>query len=140
MYQPCPVVQQATCYDPCGYYNNRCHRVAPAADRTTPPTPSNPSCSFVVWMSDDLVTWSVGSEALLPAMQPPSPLASSTVVYFSPFVVFNRATGMFVMWFQMYVAVAARRTLPHPPIFHPLLMYFAERAVAVSSSPLGPFP
>jgi hypothetical protein len=23
MYQPCPVIQQATCYDPCGYYNNR---------------------------------------------------------------------------------------------------------------------
>jgi len=23
MYQPCPVIQQASCYDPCGYYNNR---------------------------------------------------------------------------------------------------------------------
>ncbi len=106
-------------------------------------------------MSVDLVTWRVGSEALLPAMQPPSPLASSAVVYFSPFVVYNRATGMFVMWFQMYAAALAR--LPFFPITYSLpfcralspcisassdhsFMYFKARGVAVSSSPLGPFP
>lgn len=80
-YQPCPVSQQADCYNPCGYYNN----------------------SFVVYYSKTLAqdSWRLGSASLLPAMDVPGgPLSSQTTVYFSPFVVFCAATQRFVMWFQ----------------------------------------
>ncbi len=69
----------------------------------------------MVWVSDDLVTWKVGSESLLPDMHlpPPAPLSSASVVYFSPFVVFNRATGMFVMWFQMCTPARSYPSIRH---------------------------
>ena len=94
-YQPCPVSQQSNCYNPCGYYNN----------------------TFAVYVSSDLVKWELGASTVLPAMDV-GPLNSSSTVYFSPFVVFNAATQLFVMWFQYA---------------------FKQRAVAAASSPLGPF-
>lgn len=98
-YQPCPVAEQGGCYNPCGYYNN----------------------SFAVYTSKTLEndSWSLGARSVLPAMDDPAgPFSSRTTVYFSPFVVYCRRTGHFVMWLQYA---------------------FAQRAVATSRSPLGPF-
>ena len=97
-YQECPVSQQASCYNPCGYFNN----------------------SFAVYTSPDLGqnSWTLGSASLVPAMDMPGPFSSASIVYFSPFVVFCRRTGLFVMWLQYA---------------------FSQRAVATASSPMGPF-
>lgn len=98
-YQPCPVSEQAGCYNPCGYYNN----------------------TFAVYVSDDLSegSWRLGSASLVPAMdERGGPFSSASTVFFSPFVVHCRRTGLFVMWLQFA---------------------FKMRAVATSASPLGPF-
>jgi len=108
VYQPCPVAQQNTCYMPCGWYNT----------------------TFGIYVSTDMVTWSLVTLNALPQMTDPSSPYNSTTInsYFEPAVLFNQKTGKLVMWFQL--ALNALNFSPHLSL---------PRGVAVADSPNGPF-
>src|SRR6185437_2711255 len=92
---------------PCGWYNT----------------------TFAVYSSPDLVSWTLESDNIMPEMTQPGPYNSSSVnSYFEPAVLFNEATGRYVLWFCL--ALDALDFSPNITL---------PRGIAVSESPLGPF-
>lgn len=78
-----------------------------------------------VYSSADLVSWRFEGDALPQSVRPPG-------IYFRPKVVFNGATGEFVLWINYLAQNTSRQT---PLAAYPNATYL----VAASKSALGPF-
>ena len=106
-YQPCPEAtakEIESCYWFCGWRN----------------------MTFAVYSSDDLVAWTPESDDVLPQLHSHPVWNTSTMAFFEPSVVFNKATGMYVMWF-----VLQNNLRPHKGV--------RGQGCATSRSPTGPF-
>ena len=77
-YQCCPVSEQNTCYQTCGWRN----------------------ATFAVYSSPNLEVWHLESDNLLPISTDPDSIHSNTrTAYFEPCVLYSKSADHFALWF-----------------------------------------